>query len=254
MESIIEYAFALTEAVGRLKEAARAYFYRVVLSGHACPHCEGGLAMIAESRARCSACGRECDPTVTFQRCACGGKPQPAIRRYRCCTCGADIQSRFLFDGLVFDTDYFRQKMTESRQRRHELRERVRQLLAGSRSGLADVPAVDIAGAADLMQALNTLACQTETQVWAPESERFDLSRYQSHIQAHLQPFPVSLRQIPPLGDNARKDLIWRFIAILFLAQAGLVEIWQDGREIMVMQRETDRERQDVPGDLEAVA
>jgi hypothetical protein len=35
-----------------------------------------------------------------------------------------------LFDGLVFDTDYFRQKMVESRQRKREQRERVRQMLA----------------------------------------------------------------------------------------------------------------------------
>jgi chromatin segregation and condensation protein Rec8/ScpA/Scc1 (kleisin family) len=44
---------------------------------------------------------------------------------------------------------------------------------------------------------------------------------------------------------------VWRFIAVIFLAHEGRVEIVQEGEEIMVMQRETDREGCKVPGDLE---
>ena len=40
--------------------------------------------------------------------------PSCMVRRYQCGQCGAEIRSRFLFDGLVFDAEYFRQKMAES--------------------------------------------------------------------------------------------------------------------------------------------
>jgi hypothetical protein len=60
--------------------------------------------------------------TPAFQRCdACGGELAVAIRRYRCRQCGADATLRFLFDGLVFDAEYFRQKMYECRSRKQDL-------------------------------------------------------------------------------------------------------------------------------------
>jgi len=91
--------------------------------------------MVAEGRCKCTCCGDELDPTVNFQRCsACGGIPMLRISRYKCRDCSGDIASRFLFDGLVFDKDYFRRKMSESRQRKEEQHERVRQMLAESRS------------------------------------------------------------------------------------------------------------------------
>ena len=61
----------------------------------------------------------------------------------------------------------------------------------------------------------------------------------------------MSLRDIPPLSENLRKDLIWRFIAVIFLAHAGIVDIWQDGQDIMVIKHETNRKRQDISGEFE---
>ena len=51
-------------------------------------------------------------------------------------------------------------------------------------------------------------------------------------------------------GEDDRLGRIWRFIAIVFLDHAGLIQVWQDGPDVIVMQREADREGQDVPGDL----
>ena len=65
MKSIIEQAFALAEAVDRFREQARRYYYQVMLSGHVCPQCGGGLQMTHESRCRCSVCGSGLDPTVS---------------------------------------------------------------------------------------------------------------------------------------------------------------------------------------------
>ena len=132
-------AFEMTEAVEAFRGKARRFFYSVMLIGHRCPKCHGSLTMVSEGKCRCVSCGKEFDPTVTFQRCSqCGGVPVLRVRRYQCRDCGSDIISKFLFDGLVLDPDYFRQRMAESRKRRKEQRERVRQMLSESRSG--DLP------------------------------------------------------------------------------------------------------------------
>jgi len=237
--NIIRWAFKLVSAAEKLVERARGLYYAVMLMGYACPQCRGRLGMIAEGRCRCEACGFSFDPTLLLQCCgACGGKLELRVRRYRCADCGADVASRFLFDGLVFDADYFRQKMTESRQRKRELRERVRKMLAESRSpALESVPA-DLEAIPGLTEALNGLIGGTTDPVrWQPGAG-FDLKRYQSHVEAHILDFPIGLDEIPSLTEDTRKDLIWRFVAIIFMAHAGLVDVWQKGSTIWVMRHE----------------
>jgi hypothetical protein len=182
----------------------------------------------------------------------CGGKAVLRVRRYQCQQCGAEVASRFLFDGLVFDTKYFQQKMAKSRKRRNERRERVREMLSESRSDALQTPAADLDASPGLIEALNGLTLDTNGPLsWKPKAG-FDLKRYERHIQAHIRDFPTSLDNLPPLEENTRKDRIWRFIAIIFLAHFGLIDIWQDGQKIMVMKHETNREGQDVSGDTEA--
>ena len=115
---IIRQAFRLMVAVTGFAGRARKFYYAVVLLGHCCPKCNGKLVMVGEGLCRCKFCKSEFDPTVAFQRCGvCGGRPEVQLRRYRCCNCRADIFSRFLFDGLAFNKEYFCQKMAESRQK-----------------------------------------------------------------------------------------------------------------------------------------
>lgn len=253
-KTIVELAFAMTQAVGNFAERVRKYFYAVMLSSHTCPKCEGDLEMGKEGECRCRSCGYAFDPTIVFQHCPdCSGQPKLVVRHYQCSKCGAGIRSRFLFDGLIFDTDYFRQKMVESRQRKREQRERVRQMLAESRSEVIQPPVADLDSIPGLLQALNALTLGLDENVALPQASGFNLKRYQSHIQAHLQPFPITLCEIPPLSENARKDKIWRFVAIIFLAHTGIVDICQDGQDIMVRKNETDTEGSGIPGDVEAV-
>jgi len=249
---IVRQAFRLVEIVSGFAGRARKLYYAVVLMGHLCPACGGKLTMKAEGLCRCRSCGRAFDPTIAFQRCsACGGQPALCVRRYLCRQCGADVVSRFLFDGLVFNTDYFRQKMAESRERKKQLREQVREMLAASRSGALHLPEAELSSVPGLTDALNSLVIgPQEAFSWDPD-KGFDLKRYESHIQAHIRDFPICLDDLPPLAENARKDRIWRFIAIIFLAHFGLIDVWQDGQEIMVMKHETNREGQDISGDVE---
>jgi hypothetical protein len=249
---IVRQAFRLVEVVTGFAGRARQLYYAVVLMGHSCPACGGKLAMAAEGLCRCQSCGQEFDPTIAFQHCSvCGGEPVLRVRRYECRQCGTDLASRFLFDSLVFDADYFRQKMAESRERKKQLREQVREMLAASRSGAVSLPEAELSSVPDLADALNSLVIGSPDALpWEPD-KGFDLKCYESHIQAHIRDFPICLDDVPPLAGSARKDRVWRFIAIIFLAHFGLVDIWQEGQSIMVMKHETNREGQDISGDPE---
>lgn len=240
---IVKLAFDMTAAVQAFVGSVRHFYYWVMLFGCRCPKCAGSLTMVAEGRCKCTRCGDELDPTVTFQRCpACGGVPALRISRYQCRDCGSDITSKFLFDRLVFDKDYFRQRMSKSRQRKKEQRERIRQMLAESRSTTLSLPEADLDAVPGLVEALNGLTAGPDFVSTVESREQFDLRRYEAHIEAHIQGFPVNLLDIPPLSENTRKDVIWRFIAAVFLAHTGTVDIWQDEQDIMVMKHETDPE------------
>jgi hypothetical protein len=242
----------MSEAVERFVGDAQAFFYEVALSSHSCPSCGGRLAMTGESRCRCETCGQESDPTCAFQRCpACGGTPRLRVRRYECETCGTDVPSRFVFNGLVFDVEYFRQKMEEHRQGTGERLERVREMLAASRSPALATGPLDLRSAPGLIDALNALPGGAPAALPIETRSRFDLKAYQTHVQANLGPFARGFDEIPALRSDDRLDRVWRFIAIIFLAHEGRVEVVQEGEEIMVMQRETDREGQDISGELE---
>jgi len=251
--SIISLAYEMVHAVESLVQRARRFFHSVMLLGHVCPQCQGTLEMLRECRCRCVGCGHEFDPTVQFERCLeCGGPAVLRVRRYVCTKCGADIRSKFLFDGLVFNVEYFRQKMAESRQRKQEQREEVRRMLAECRSDDWALEQADLDSVPGLLDVLNSLTCGLSNPLPPELRELFDLRAYENHVKAHIRDFPVNLVQIPPLNDDGRKDLVWRFIAVIFLAHAGILDVRQEGQQIMVSKRETDSQRQGFSGEVEA--
>lgn len=234
--NIIQMAFRVTEAVAAYRHRVRGFYYEVMLVAHACPRCQGKLAMVAEGRCTCSSCAHVFDPTIAFQRCSdCGGTLKIEIRRYRCTRCGKDAPSRFLFDGLAFDADYFREKMAASRARRRQEEAYTRSRVAGDRSLAAEAGPIDLSAISGLADALSALVSGAPLVPTPYVRGDFDLSRYERHIRARLAAFPLCFDEIPPLNDNARLDRICRFIAIIFMAHAGLIEIRQEDQAIMVM-------------------
>jgi hypothetical protein len=154
----------------------------------------------------------------------------------------------------MFDAEYFRQKVAESRQRKKERHERVKQMLADCRSPELTLGMADLGGVPGLIEALNGLTVDLGPPFEIESRDEFNLKHYEEHIQAYIQDIPVRLDEIPPLSeDNARKDLMWRFIAAIFLAHYGFVDLLQDGQEIMVIKHETNRKGQGVFGELEEV-
>lgn len=251
--NIIALAFDMANAVGLFVQKAKKYFYHVMLFGHRCPKCNSSLHMRAEGMCRCNLCKFEFDPTIEFQNCStCGGVPVLQVRRYVCKQCCSDITSKFLFDGLVFDRSYFKQRMADSRQRRKERREHVRKMLAECRSDALPLKEVDLESVPGLLDALNSLTTGIDTGFIHELHAKFDLKRYQEHIQDHIQNIPVSLNEIPPLSKECpRKDRIWRFVALIFLAHTGVADIWQDGWDIMVVKNEINGKGQGVFRELE---
>jgi hypothetical protein len=234
--NIVTLSFDMTAAVHRLFARARRFYYMVMLFGHRCPKCNGPLAMIAEGRCRCNSCKYEFDPTVEFQRCSsCGSIPALRVRRYQCRKCGIDIRSAFLFDGLVFDTQYFCRKMAESRQRKKEQKQRVREMLEQCRSEPVTFNAPDLNSMAGLIDALNGLTTGIDLAIPTELKGKFDLDLYQRHIESFLDTEPKNLREIPPISENLRLDLVWRFIAAIFLDHAGLINVYQQDQNIWVM-------------------
>jgi len=250
--NIIKLAFDMAAAVQNFFGKARRFYYLVMLFGYRCPKCNNALTMVAEGMCMCNSCDHNLDPTVAFQKCSkCGGTPVLRVRRYYCKDCNNEVTSKFLFDTLPFERKYFKAKMAESRQRKKDQLERVRKMLAESRSADLPLQIADLNDMPGLVEALNSLTADLDTGFTVQTHEEFDLGRYERHIQAHIEDFPVNLLDIPPLSENARKDVIWRFIAVIFLAHTGIVDIWQDGRDIMVIKHETDTEGQGVFGELE---
>jgi len=249
--NIIELALGMMAAVEDLLRKVRIYFYSIMLLGYSCPKCEGQLTMAAEGRCRCDSCSYELDPTIQFQRCSgCGGKVELKVRRYQCRKCGADVNSRFLFDGLVFSREYFQEKMAESRQRKKEQQEQVRQMLAESRSDSLMLEAGDLGSVPGLIEALNGLTQGIDENVLVELKSKFDLQRYQDHIGQYISDEPVNLREIPAIIENSRLDLIWRFVAVIFLEHQCMVDIQQQEQNIWVS-KYADRQRQDIFGEIE---
>lgn len=246
--SIIELGNALLAAVRSFAAHAREYYYVVAISGDSCPRCGGSLVMEREGRCRCRACKSTFDPTITLQSCSsCGGNPRIRIRRYECRQCGQEIISRFLFDRVVFDAAYFREKMAVSRRRKKEQRQRLLEKCIADRSPDLPTQEVDLHAVPGLVDALDNLTAGLLPLAVLALGKGFDLKRYQSHIRAHSRPIAISLDEIPALDRTDACDRIWRFIAIIFLAHAGEIRMWQEGTTIWVIKHETHGKRQGVP-------
>ncbi len=251
--NIVELAFGVAAAVEKFLTKAKRFFYMVMLFGCRCSKCKGSLFMVAEGKCRCTLCKFEFDPTIEFQRCLnCGGIAVLRVRRYQCKKCGSDITSKFLFDGIVFDIVYYRRKMAESRQRKKEQKQRVQEMLAQCRSDPLALETPDLGSVSGLLEALNSLTSGLDPSVALELRDKFDLSRYQSHIRSHLGTEAIDLKQIPPLVEDLRRDLIWKFIAAIFLDHAGLVNICQQHDTIWVMKFD-DREGQGISGKAEEI-
>lgn len=151
----------------------------------------------------------------------------------------------------AFDREYFRQKMAEARQRRHDEHMRhVGEMLADRSEPLIldDPPQLDaIPGLAEALDGFVGSPIPVELLRAFIRNTEFDLDCYQQHIMAHVGTFTCDFEDVPALVENQRQDRIFRFIAMIFLSHNGRLHLWQEADRIRVRKRETDEQGQGIP-------
>lgn len=231
-QPLLEAAFMIEQRVASLRANVRDFYFAVMLFQRPCPRCESTrLDMVRDSWCKCATCGQEFDPTTAFQSCPdCDGALVKQICHYWCATCRKAVRSSFCFDARVFDADYFREMMRESRARKEAKVEEMRQLLAESRSA-PHPPYDEYAGnlaafTADLDQYVSVpIAMEPYAAVNRPA---FDMHLYREHILELVRDCVVDFDGIAAVVHDGRLDRAFRFITVVFMEQDGLLEILQD--------------------------
>lgn len=240
--------FGIVRVLARLqafKEQAREFYFEVLLSGYACLECAGSLRMVGDSRCACD-CGHVLDPTVAFQRSECCDAPI-ALRflHYECTACRCVVRSRFLFDERVFDNDYFREMMRDSRERAREKREAIRLLLLGSRSEpllVADVPGLEeVPGLVDALDLFISTGPTMSAQHFV-DDDVFDMEKYRRMIMESVGDWRIWFDAFPRMCEDPRRDRVRRFITLVYLEHEGQVDLIQAGDRIVVSKHEADIE------------
>ena len=239
------------DRIERFKEQARNFFFEVMLSSHACPHCGQELRISGPAECSCRG-GHRFDPTLIFQRSpCCDARLIHKTYHYHCSRCGGVVASRFLFDERVFDAAYFREMMRESRERARKRREEVRLFLAGSRSAelcLLEEPVLDPSLVRDLDDFVGTQGLNP-SEVLSGVKSGFSMQKYREHILCALGGGNALFSEIEALIEDYRLDRVWRFVTLVFMQHEGEVELSQYGDQLMVrVCHEAHGERQGLPG------
>ena len=224
----------VSECIEQYRNRAKAFFHEVVLLPFVCPACEGNLTMTSASRATCDVCRQELDPTTTFQRSpCCGSALRLARHHYVCSSCRTVVPSHFLFVERVFDNQYFRERMAESRERTRRRREELRRLMAGEPSGqldLMDVPSTKV---------VDELFAQLDVFVGEPvasldtfcEHDGVSIEEYRESLRCAMAGCMRRFNAFPSLHANRRTDRARRFVALVYM---------EHDREVVLHQRDDD--------------
>ena len=232
------------EQVQNIKEDARQFYYRVILSQYRCQRCNTTLTMVGESKARCSRCSIEFDPTTEFQVSNCC--QASLIKRsmhYACSKCKKVVPSKFLFDERLLDTDYFKAAMAAHRERKQRQREeRIKQIMNNQSDVLLFFEAPDLDRISGLNDELNALvglyANEPEDFHWSSQSE-FNLEGCRQHILGQLGWAKKLFSSFDSVHHDEKQDRAWRFITLIFmehddevvLTQASSAELWVEKQD-----------------------
>ncbi len=235
---------AILDQIKSFKERAKAFYFEVLLSSVRCPACNGRLNMIDQSECACS-CGNVLDPTVEFQKSTCcGAKLIRKTFHYSCSRCKKVVPSRFLFDEKLFDGEYFRAMMQESRRRSQRKKEEIRRLLAESRSGalpLLEEPDLEsIPGLLDDLDGFINDGSNEMADFYFDLEQPFEMDKYREHILSAMSWDSIQFSDIDPFIDDYRKDRVWRFVTLVFMQHDREVDIDQRGDELFIQRHHNE--------------
>jgi len=243
----------VTDLLKKLRGKLKSLYYRAVLFAKPCPNCKApDLIMLKDSWCKCQSCSHEFDPTVEFQVCStCRTSLKRRIFHYWCEKCRKRVKSAYCFDAKVFDAVYFREMMNESRQRKKQKHEQIKQMLAESRSArlfstqepsLANLPGWE----PELNKFVNT-AIPEEFLHNIPTQPLFEMDIYRQHILELVPGCVVHFEGISNIIEDQKLDRVFRFITAVFMQHDGEIILEQnhDGR-IMIFENESHRKGQAV--------
>ena len=231
-ESMLRAGDLILQRVADYREHARTLFYAVMLFQRECRSCGNTtLVMTSDSCCQCRHCQAEWDPTVEFQTCPdCDQRLILKTYHYWCPGCRRPVQSQFCFDERVFNNEYFREMMRESRERRKEEVEKLRNLLLDARSPPYWPEAEPLLeDAAQFEQDLEGFVAPMPIAETTDVSSRpyFDLQVYRRHLLDRVQGCVVRFEGVSALVQDNRLDRVYRFITAVFLDHEGLLDIEQ---------------------------
>jgi len=148
------------------------------------------------------------------------------------------VPSIFLFDEVIFDNEYFREKMRLSREQRRREQAETQTLLRAERSGsLSLFDVVDLNAISGLLTDLDDLIGVSDTNESLQEWERnLSIEDYRRHI-VNLLDSEITFSSISPLFPEERRDRVYRFISLIFMEQDREVKLSQYGEDILVERR-----------------
>jgi hypothetical protein len=145
------------------------------------------------------------------------------------------------------DATYFAEKMREARAARKDHLQRLRALVP-RREAWQDLPPEGQVAVDDVDGFLTNLLAETRgldpgmlsLAVWFSRREQFDLKGAQKHLLTCIPPgHAADLRSLPPFASDPRLDLISKFIAAVFLHNAGAIDIHQTNSDTIILIRPT---------------
>lgn len=227
-------------SVKTFKERGKAYYFDVLFSKYRCPVCTKKPNINGLSQAECG-CGHLFDPTLQFQRSSCcNARLIRQIYHYVCSQCGKYVKSLFLFDERLFDKEYFREMMAQSRERKKQKREQFSQILRDRSDELVLKDSFDLEELENFYDDLDAfiIPAGSELPELTPEIEEFNMLRYRNHILT-LFSNEVLFSSITPLSEDTKKDRTWKFITLIFMEHEREVWLTQYGNDILVKRYET---------------
>jgi hypothetical protein len=153
------------------------------------------------------------------------------------------------WDLVKRDNTYFAEAMRKAREEKKKRLERLRALIPKRQCCEPLVAEHDDPVEADgflstLLGETRGLPCEMLAlfQSWV-RRPGFDLKEAQEHILMNIGDQPVDIKRLPPIVDDARLDLVSKFVAAVFLQQSGLVCIEQRTPDTVFVSRPVPMER-----------
>lgn len=162
---------------------------------------------------------------------------------YYCKHCSAQVYSKFCFEEKTFNNEYFAEMMKRSREKKHIKIQNFQKFVLNSRSDIyslnEEIELEDIEGLTDTLNSFIESPVPVELIKYYLRSKEFDMKKYRDHIIASFSGYEMFFDKIPALIEDIRKDKIFRFITLIFMAHNNEVVLTQYNDRILVEKSES---------------